>query len=56
MLRIIELRSYASAKAAYDQAGGKIDQLEAHPMIDAVIDNVFRAQRERLADGKDGEG
>jgi len=54
VLRILELRNYAAAKAAYDSAGGKVENLEQHPMIDAVIENVFALQRRRLEDGAEG--
>jgi|TARA_Y100000310_G_scaffold285524_1_gene309059 hypothetical protein len=48
-LQILELRSYEAAKAAYDSAGGKVEDLEQHPMLDEVIENVFILQRQRLA-------
>ena len=48
-LQILELRSYEAEKAAYDSAGGKVEDLEQHPMLDEVIENVFILQRQRLA-------
>tara|TARA_R110000824_G_scaffold38438_2_gene117406 strand:- start:1527 stop:1832 length:306 start_codon:yes stop_codon:yes gene_type:complete len=48
-LDIVELRAYAAAKAHYDQAGGKVDELEQTPMMDQVIENVFALHKARVA-------
>ena len=48
-IEILELRAYASTKRAYDQADGKLDQLEKTDLMSTVIDNDFALQRERLA-------
>ena len=54
-VEIIELRAYAAAKANYDQAGGKVDDLEQTPMMDQVIENVFELHKARVAarEGRD---
>ena len=48
--QMLELRSYAAAKQAYDAAGGKLEQLDQSPMMDEVIENVFAVHKERLAE------
>jgi hypothetical protein len=41
-ISIIELRTYAAAKAAFDSAGGKLDQLEQSALMDMVVQNDAR--------------
>ena len=48
-VQIMELRSYAAALRAYQQADGKVDQLDESPMMDLVLANVFALHRERVA-------
>ena len=48
-IEILELRAYANAKRAYDQADGKLDELEKSELMNTVIEHDFALQRERLA-------
>ena len=48
-VRIMELRAYADAYRAYTSHDGKVEDLEESPMMDAVIENVFRLHQQRVA-------